>query len=139
MQQIDADNVARFTRMWIIQEVVFNVDVRLMCGSEEISWVRFITALELYQKIRRRSATRINRLTDKLVGIAAISGLWKQHSMFGKSFHNRPVALLSFARRKLEDVTLEKAEYWKCYRNLHSTNAPILEIVSSHYTTWLLT
>ncbi|KAF2671594.1 HET-domain-containing protein [Microthyrium microscopicum] len=36
-----------FSRRWIIQEVTLNPDIILHCGSAELSWIRFVLALEV--------------------------------------------------------------------------------------------
>ena len=40
-----------FTRMWVIQEVVFNPDISLFCGAKEISLQRFVSSLAHSQAI----------------------------------------------------------------------------------------
>jgi hypothetical protein len=82
--------------MWIIQEVVFNIDMRLMYDDEEISWVRFIAALRLYQEIREL-ANRSGTLDRKIQEITVVSSMWRQYTMFGRSFRDQPETLLMIA------------------------------------------
>jgi hypothetical protein len=40
-----------FNRLWIVQEVVFNLDIMLMCGDSVLSWARLLMALSIRTKI----------------------------------------------------------------------------------------
>lgn len=65
-----------FSRMWIIQEVVFNLDVTLICGVAEISWLRLCVALEIYQL-----KTLQQTLARKISAIKRIHELWARHNL----------------------------------------------------------
>ena len=91
--------------MWIIQEVVFNIDVRLMYGDEEISWVRFIAARRLYQRIREL-ANRSSTLDEKMQEITVVSNMWRQYTMFGRSFRDQLETSLMVAHRKMHGKIL---------------------------------
>ena len=86
--------------MWITQEVVFNIDVGLMYGDEEISWVRFIASLEIYRRIRKL-ANRSSMLDKKLQEITVVSNMWRQYTMLRRSFRDELEALLTIAHRKM--------------------------------------
>ncbi|KAH4010688.1 hypothetical protein HBI56_198820 [Parastagonospora nodorum] len=38
-------NLPYFRRLWIVQEIVFSPDISLICGSFDLSWFRFTTAI----------------------------------------------------------------------------------------------
>jgi hypothetical protein len=52
------DNIRRFlhlpwfSRLWIIQEIVFNTDITLICRTTEISWTRMCSALLIIHQTR---------------------------------------------------------------------------------------
>ncbi|KAH7138054.1 heterokaryon incompatibility protein-domain-containing protein, partial [Dendryphion nanum] len=66
-----------FSRMWIIQEIVFNMDVLLLCGDAEISWQRFRTGLSIYKFCFPITTT----LLERLDAIAVVSSLWEINNM----------------------------------------------------------
>jgi hypothetical protein len=45
-------NLAWFTRLWIIQEIVMNADVILFCGTSSMTWTRFSVAWSNYRCIQ---------------------------------------------------------------------------------------
>tara|TARA_R110002003_G_scaffold123_1_gene11113 strand:- start:377 stop:2065 length:1689 start_codon:yes stop_codon:yes gene_type:complete len=68
-----------FSRLWIIQEVVMNVEVLLVCGSSELSWPRLTTALTTIQKTAPQTAERIG--PGRIEALQHIAWLWKYHAM----------------------------------------------------------
>ncbi|KAH4036490.1 hypothetical protein HBI56_114100 [Parastagonospora nodorum] len=70
-------DLAWFSRLWIIQEVVMNADVVLICGSCDISWFRFSIGLSVY-RTKRPSA----RFIDELEALQRIYQLWKHYNTF---------------------------------------------------------
>ncbi|KAH7074877.1 heterokaryon incompatibility protein-domain-containing protein [Paraphoma chrysanthemicola] len=38
-----------FSRLWVVQEIVLNIDVQLFCGSYQLSWVRLAAAVGILQ------------------------------------------------------------------------------------------
>ncbi|KAF2003415.1 HET-domain-containing protein, partial [Amniculicola lignicola CBS 123094] len=73
-------NLPWFKRMWIIQEVVFNQDVTLICGTAEMSWVRFFASLNAFKRL----------LGDHYVfdHIQRIVSLWLRHSIVHELQHS---------------------------------------------------
>jgi hypothetical protein len=41
-----------FMRLWIIQEVVLNIDVTLICGQSELSITKFVAALDIVRTLK---------------------------------------------------------------------------------------
>lgn len=69
-----------FTRLWIIQEVVFNLDVVLIDGASEMSWTRFISTLHLLRDYRQRQLD--TQVSDSEAAIQLVADLWKYNSGF---------------------------------------------------------
>jgi hypothetical protein len=76
-------NLAWFTRLWIIQEIVMNADVVLFCGMSSMTWTRFPVALSNYRYIQ----TPATRLVDqhKLDALETITKVWAQHNLTDRS------------------------------------------------------
>lgn len=72
-------SLAWFTRVWIIQEVVMNTDVTLICGTSEITWARFTAAVEVLRHLC--SGTSGAAPQYKLDALQIIINLWKLHNM----------------------------------------------------------
>ncbi|KAF2024921.1 HET-domain-containing protein [Setomelanomma holmii] len=67
-----------FTRLWVIQEVVLNVDVLLLCGTSDLTWIRLLTALNALQQHQAVWTTLISK--RPLIGaIQAVAALWYRH------------------------------------------------------------
>ncbi|KAI8940602.1 hypothetical protein NX059_001875 [Plenodomus lindquistii] len=62
-----------FTRLWIIQEVVFNPDVEMFCGVLNMSWARFDTALTALASISKLYPDHIAAVND-------VVSLWRQNT-----------------------------------------------------------
>lgn len=69
-----------FTRLWIIQEVVFNLDVVLVDGDSEMSWTRFMSTLHLLRDYRERNRDAQTSQPD--TAIQLVADLWKFNSGF---------------------------------------------------------
>lgn len=65
--------------MWIIQEVVFNLDVTLICGSMDLSWARFCAALNALKTFPTRE------LFQKVKDIDSMFAIWRSHCMIDRS------------------------------------------------------
>lgn len=74
-------SVPWFRRMWIIQEVVFNLDTVLICGAAEISWARFNVALHRFAKTKAGSRLSAETVT-RVRSINKIYSLWQRFSFF---------------------------------------------------------
>ncbi|KAF2106327.1 heterokaryon incompatibility protein-domain-containing protein [Lophiotrema nucula] len=75
-----------FTRLWILQELVFNLDVILRCGSIEFPFLRFCVAIEvLKDNLGGGGLSMIglppHALRVRLRSLKKISQLWKRHTM----------------------------------------------------------
>lgn len=71
--------LAWFTRVWIIQEIVMNVDAVLICGAMEISWIRLVTVVEHLKSILDKSLD--DTMQRKLDALQVIIALWKYHNL----------------------------------------------------------
>jgi hypothetical protein len=75
-------NLAWFTRLWIVQEIVMNTDVILICRDSSITWLRFTTAMEnLWFFDRSVSQNAASTGKYKSPALEKIISLWKQHNM----------------------------------------------------------
>jgi hypothetical protein len=65
-----------FRRLWIIQEVVFSLDITFICGQTELSWLRLSTALmsDRYKSLGIEEETQYN--TGSIQEMAL---LWRQN------------------------------------------------------------
>ena len=79
-------NLAWFSRLWIVQEIVMNTDIVLICGTSEISWVRLITALDTLRNTLIPTMASIGH--GKLEALLNITKLWRYHSMIAESQSN---------------------------------------------------
>jgi hypothetical protein len=71
--------LAWFGRVWIVQEIVMNVDAMLICGISEISWLRLAIAIDyLSGRFGDQSMQR------KLDALQVIVALWKYHNRIDK-------------------------------------------------------
>lgn len=71
--------LAWFGRVWIVQEIVMNVDAILICGTSEISWLRLAIAVDyLSGRFGNQSMQR------KLEALQVIVALWKYHNRIDK-------------------------------------------------------
>jgi hypothetical protein len=75
-------SLAWFTRLWVIQEIVFNPDVLLLCGTSEITWVRLLTALRVLQKTLIRTAEFIGK--ERIEALSIVGRLWELHSILNE-------------------------------------------------------
>ena len=77
-----------FSRLWIVQEVVFNVDVVLVFGLAELSWARLTVALLYLKTVLNRKGIQMPKNgvdEQKVDAILAMSDLWKRHCGFMRS------------------------------------------------------
>ncbi|KAH8632700.1 hypothetical protein IG631_11334 [Alternaria alternata] len=66
-----------FTRRWIVQEVVFNPEVRLIYGDVELSWARFVVTMTILSALPRD-----NPLPKFWSAVTEIARLWRYYSLF---------------------------------------------------------
>ena len=75
-----------FNRLWIVQEVVFNLDIHLICGGMELTFSRLVVALSVLQR-----HIRVNELHESRMAVLDEMGkLWNRHSLFGKASRQAP-------------------------------------------------
>jgi hypothetical protein len=72
-----------FRRLWIIQEVVFNLDITFICGISELSWLRLSTALLSNQ--HEVSARNLSDTGCSTNAIREMATLWRQNCIPGDS------------------------------------------------------
>jgi hypothetical protein len=70
-----------FTRLWIVQEIVMNADIELICGTSSITWLRFTVALEYYLQNFHMDRSFMHSL--RFAALQTIAGLWYKHSDVG--------------------------------------------------------
>ncbi|KAB2100272.1 hypothetical protein AG0111_0g11270 [Alternaria gaisen] len=68
-----------FTRRWIIQEVAFNPEVRLIYGDVELTWTRFVGAISILSTLNLETANPETRVWSSLPRLAR---LWRHHALF---------------------------------------------------------
>lgn len=75
-----------FNRLWIVQEVVFNAEVCLVCGKTELLFTRFMAALSFKESqdylYRRYDIAFSGKDLTNWNAILAIKTLWNHHSLF---------------------------------------------------------
>jgi hypothetical protein len=70
-----------FTRLWIVQEVVFNLHVNLICGGMELNFSQLVVALRV---LERRMIVAHGADGARMRAIAEIGKLWNYHSILGE-------------------------------------------------------
>lgn len=75
-------NLRWFNRLWIVQEVVFNVEVCLICGEMELPFSRLVSALTV---MKPQGSWHEPGNKEKLEAIAEIGRLWNSYSLFRKA------------------------------------------------------
>ena len=68
-----------FTRRWVIQEVAFNSEVRLIYGDVELTWTRFVGAISILSTLNLETANPETRVWSSLPRLAR---LWRHHALF---------------------------------------------------------
>jgi hypothetical protein len=74
-----------FNRLWIVQEVVFNIDVILICDASVLSWARLIAALSILEGIPIHEFSIVER--EKVDAIRKIGKLWGYYSLIDQPIH----------------------------------------------------
>jgi hypothetical protein len=99
-----------FSRLWIIQEVVFNLDVILISGASEPSWIRLIKVLPILRaKLTNRSHFVGRQNIDAL---EKIRRLWKLHCDFGPSWDESSREPGGRENDNKEDIVGIVGEFW---------------------------
>jgi hypothetical protein len=100
-----------FSRLWIIQEVVFNLDVVLISGASELSWLRLMKALPILRaKLNNRSHFVGRQNIDAL---ERIGRLWKFHCDFIYSWDESSWGLGNTKNDNKGDIVGIVEEFWK--------------------------
>jgi hypothetical protein len=78
-----------FKRLWIVQEVVFSLEICLICGETELPFPRFIAALSIMGDDIIKNVIEPNA-GDKASwrAIATIKDLWNTHSLFSGKYNH---------------------------------------------------
>lgn len=69
-------NLPWFRRMWIIQEAVLNMDMVLVCGSAELSMVKFVSGLDIVRSMEYWSSIG---LVPGAIAVVNTIKIWKQY------------------------------------------------------------
>ena len=69
-----------FTRRWIVQEVVFNPEVRLIYGDVELSWAQFVVTISTLSALC--DLTRNNPCPKVWSAVTKILQLWRYYSQY---------------------------------------------------------
>jgi len=100
-----------FNRLWIVQEVVFSVEVCMICGDTEIAFPRFIAALSFIQEEAFPLESDDRARVD---AIAKIWRLWSRHSLFGTQPMSSPQSSL-YERHSSSNDILSLVEAFALY------------------------
>lgn len=108
-------NLPWFSRLWIIQEVVFNNDIILLCCTSELTWSRLTSALFVLHHVGPQVLRSITR--EKYEALITIAQLWRHHSMiceFGRPSESSrsPPAELTYESNILGVV--DQFSYYQC-------------------------
>lgn len=69
-----------FNRLWIVQEVVFGLEICLICGDTQLSFSRLVVALYVCEERIYMGATSYKA---RIQAISEIAKLWNRHSVLG--------------------------------------------------------
>jgi hypothetical protein len=71
-----------FSRLWVVQEIVLNIDVVLLCGDTQMTWARLTAALKnlrTHDEIWKHIVSH----RQQIASLEAIANLWLLHSGAG--------------------------------------------------------
>jgi hypothetical protein len=71
-----------FRRLWIIQEIAFNVEITLICGKTQLSWFRMYTVLQSYRSRRLIESSQSGMAGIRAVCLAAEE--WSRNCLISK-------------------------------------------------------
>jgi hypothetical protein len=71
-------NLTYFRRLWIVQEVVFNLDITFICGKRELSWIRLAKGLNHIQKWSKSQKNWA--LGHEIDTLYQVADLWKTNA-----------------------------------------------------------
>ncbi|KAB2100267.1 hypothetical protein AG0111_0g11277 [Alternaria gaisen] len=97
-----------FNRLWIVQEVVFNVEVCLICGEMELPFSRLVSALAV---VKRQDSWQDPGNMEKLDTIVEVGKLWNFYSLFREK-RMEEVSLMKNTAQILH--LLRKFELYEC-------------------------
>jgi hypothetical protein len=97
-----------FSRLWIIQEIVLNIDVVLLCGDTKMTWARLIAALE---NLRTHDETwkHIVAHRRQIATLEAIADLWLLHSGVG----NERLPMFGLSERHREESFIDLMDHFR--------------------------
>jgi hypothetical protein len=70
-----------FNRLWIVQEIVFSLEICLICGTTELPFSRLVSALSVVEPFTQRDS---HYNAARLEAIGEIVKLWDRYSLFGE-------------------------------------------------------
>jgi hypothetical protein len=70
-----------FNRLWIVQEIVFSLEICLICGTTELPFSRLVSALSVMEPFTQRDS---HYDAARLEAIGEIVKLWDRYSLFGE-------------------------------------------------------
>ncbi|KAL6708208.1 hypothetical protein ACN47E_003392 [Coniothyrium glycines] len=104
-------NLPWFSRLWVVQEVVFNLDVVLLYGALEVSWVRVMIALP---NILTRIGYKLplDNL-QKLDALQRMARLWREHCGVNVAWieHTETRPTVSTKHASILDIMEEFSQY----------------------------
>ncbi|KAF2473615.1 HET-domain-containing protein, partial [Lindgomyces ingoldianus] len=80
-------NLPYFGRRWIIQEIVLNPDCSLYCGRAEISWIRFMAAIESLNNMASALKTLSGVPFETLETLFSLWQFWTRLPFLAKDGH----------------------------------------------------
>lgn len=70
-----------FQRLWIVQEIVFNLTITLICGKTELSWIRLTVVLLAHKSRQFIQLLGENDDVASTAAITRVTELWKLHGL----------------------------------------------------------
>jgi hypothetical protein len=97
-----------FSRLWVVQEIVLNIDVVLLCGDTKMTWARLIAALE---NLRTHDETwkHIVAHRRQIATLEAIANLWLLHSGVG----NERLPMFGLSERHREESFIDLMDHFR--------------------------
>jgi hypothetical protein len=71
-------NLPYFRRLWIVQEIVFSLDITLICGKSKLSWLRLSKGLIAFQRMSQSESFWPG---DKFNGLKTVVNLWRRNAI----------------------------------------------------------
>jgi hypothetical protein len=122
-----------FSRLWIIQEIVFNNDIILLCGASELTWSRLVSALLVLHSFGSSKLERIVR--GKSATLLKIAEIWRFHCNI------RDPALPSVSTQKPDNILniVERFGSYQCSDprdRIYAVYSMTSDILPSRHESW---